>query len=74
MCNPKSSDLLPIVKQVIIDIEGCGLKVIAMCTDDYQLNVSLFRLLGNSSNLQLSFTNRADPTRAIFLMFEPVYY
>ena len=24
-CNPKSSDLLPIVKQVIIDIEGCGL-------------------------------------------------
>ena len=28
-CNPKSSELLPIVKQVIIDIDKCNLKVFA---------------------------------------------
>ena len=71
--NAKSSELLPVVNQVIIDIESCGLKVIAVCTDDYQLNLSLFKSLANSSNLQFSFSNPADPTRAIFLMFDLVH-
>ena len=49
-CNAKSSDLLPVVKQVIIDIENCGLKVVVICTDDYQLNVSLFKSLAGSTS------------------------
>ena len=38
-------ELLPIVKQVNIDIEKCNHKVVhvAIHTDDYQLNVSLFK-------------------------------
>ena len=72
-CNPKSSELLPIVKQVIIDIEKCNLKVVAICTDDYQLNVSLFKSLAGSSNLQITCPNPADSTRSIFLMFDPVH-
>ena len=72
-CNPKSSELLPIVKQVIIDIEKCNLKLVAICTDDYQLNVSLFKSLAGSSNLQITCPNPADSTRSIFLMFDPVH-
>ena len=66
-CNPKSSELLPIVKQVIIDIEKCNLKVVAICADGYQLNVSLFKSLAGSSNLQITCPNPADSTRSIFL-------
>ena len=73
-CNTKASELLPIVQQVIIDIEKCDLRVIAICTDDYQLNVSLFKSLANkSSNLELTCPNPSDPTRSIFLMFDPVH-
>ena len=72
-CNAKSSDLLPVVKQVIIDIEKCGLKVVVICTDDYQLNVSLFKSLTGSASLQLTCPNPSDPTRSIFLMFDPVH-
>ena len=60
-CNAKSSDLLSLVKQVIIDIEKCDLRVIAICTYDYQLNVSLFKsLAGSTSNLQLTCPNPSD--------------
>ena len=52
-CNGKCSDLLPIVRRVIIDIDKCDLKVIVICTDDYQLNVSLFKSLAGSTSLQL---------------------
>ena len=73
-CNTKATELLPIVQQVIIDIEKCDLRVIAICTDDYQLNVSLFKSLANkSSNLELTCPNFSDPTRSIFLMFDPVH-
>ena len=72
-CNPKSSELLPIVKQVIIDIEKCNHKVVAICTDDYQLNVGLFKSLAGSSNLQTTCPNPADSTGSIFLMFDPVH-
>ena len=72
-CNAKSSDLLPIVKQVIIDIEKCDLRVIIICTDDYQLNVSLFKSLADNTSLQLTCPNQSDPTRSIFLMFDPVH-
>ena len=72
-CNAKSSDLLPIVRQVIIDIEKCDLKVIVICTDYYQLNVSLFKSLAGSTSLQLTCPNPSDPTRSIFLIFDPVH-
>ena len=72
-CNAKSSDLLPIVKQVIIDIEKCDLRVIVICTDDYQLNMCLFKSLAVSTNLQLTYPNPSDPIRSIFLMFDPVH-
>ena len=72
-CNAKSSDLLPVVKQVVIDIEKCGLKVVVICTDDYQLNVSLFKSLAGSASLQLTCPNPSDPNRSIFLMFDPVH-
>ena len=72
-CNAKSSDLLPVVKQVVIDIEKCGLKVVVICTDDYQLNVSLFKSLAGSASLQFTCPNPSDPNRSIFLIFDPVH-
>ena len=60
-------------KASIIDIEKCGLKVVVICTDDYQLNVSLFKSLTGSASLQLTCPNPSDPTRSIFLMFDPVH-
>ena len=49
------------------------LKVVAICTDDYQLNVRLFKSLAGSSNVQITCPNPTDSTRSIFLVFNPVY-
>ena len=43
--------LQPIVKQTIIDIESCGLFVEAICTDNYPLNVSLYKLFSDDGKL-----------------------
>ena len=41
--------LFPIVRNTISDIESCNLFVEAVCTDNYPLNVSLFKLFSNDS-------------------------
>ena len=46
---------------------------VVICTDDYQLNVSLFKSLAGSTSLQLTCPNPSDPTRSIFLIFDPVH-
>ena len=51
LVNPKASDLLPITVQVIRDIEQLGLFVDVIVSDNYLLNVNLFKLLGNSKEL-----------------------
>ena len=56
LSNPKASDLLPITLQVIKDIEQLDLFVDVIVSDNYPLNVNLFKLLGNSKEL-LSYPN-----------------
>ena len=51
LLNPKASDQLPITIQVVKDIEKYGLFVDAIVSDNYPLNVYLFKLLGRNKEL-----------------------
>ena len=42
--SSSAADLYPIITKTICDIESCDLFVEAICTDNYPLNVSLFKL------------------------------
>ena len=47
-CSSNSAeDVFTIVKSIISDIERCGLTVQVICTDNYPLNVGLFKLLSS---------------------------
>ena len=48
LVNPKASDLLPITVQVIKDVEQSGLFVDLIVSENYPLNVNLFKLIGNN--------------------------
>ena len=44
-CSSNSfDDLFTVIKSVISDIADCNLTVLAICTDNYPLNVSLLKL------------------------------
>ena len=68
--TPKASDLLPITVQVIKDIEKFGLFVDVIVSDNYPLNVNLFKLLGNSKELLSCVLHPNDNQRSLYLMFD----
>ena len=60
--------LFPIIKSCILDIESCGLKVQIVSTDNYPLNVNLFKLFSPSSRqLETSVPHPSDNTRKLFV-------
>ena len=66
--------LFPIVRNTISDIESCNLFVEAMCTDNYPLNVSLFKLFSDDSKtLQPQVKHPCDPSRNLILFFDIVH-
>ena len=70
-----SADILfPIVKNIISDIEACNLYVEAICTDNYPLNVSLFKLFSDVQKyLQPIVTYPCHHTRSLILFFDIVH-
>ena len=66
-CSTNSAeDLFIMVKSVISDIEHCNLTVQAICTDNYPLNVSLFKLFSRDRNaLTPSVSHPNDPNRKL---------
>ena len=70
---PKYSDLLPITQQVIKDIEKSGLIVDAIVSDNYPLNVYLFKLLGDSKELLPCVPHPTDSKRILYLVFDFVH-
>ena len=73
-CSKTSaSPLFPITKQIITDIENCDLIVRALCTDNYLLNVNLFKLFSPSGILEPSVPHPSHPTRTLNLMFDFVH-
>ena len=73
LVNPKASDLLPITVQVMKDIEQLGLFVDVIVSDNYPLNVNLFKLLGNSKELLSCVLHPNDNQRSLYLMFDFVH-
>ena len=70
-----SADILfPIVKNIISDIEARNLYVESICTDNYPLNVSLFKLFSDDQkSLQPIVTHPCHHTRSLILLFDIVH-
>ena len=73
LLNSKASDLLPITVQVFKDIEQLGLFFDVIVSDNYPLNVNLFKLLGNSKELLPCVLHPNDNQRSLYLMFDFVH-
>ena len=73
LSNPKASDLLPITLQVIKDIEQLDLFVDVIVSDNYPLNVNLFKLLGNSKELLSYVPHPTNNQRPLYLLFDFVH-
>ena len=73
LANPKASDLLPITRQVIRDIENCGLFIDVIVSDNYPLNVHLFKLLGDGKQLIPWVPHPNDSERSVYLIFDFVH-
>ena len=65
--------IFPIIKSCIIDIEHCGLKVQVISTDNYPLNVSVFKLFSSNGKLETSVSHPFDSDRILFLTFDFVH-
>ena len=57
-----AESIYPIVKSTICDIEDCGLFVEAVCTDNYPLNVRLYKMFSPDSKLEQKVEHPCDPT------------
>ena len=71
--NSSASELFPIIKMVIEDIERCGLYVQVLCTDNYPMNVSIFKLFSPNNTLNTIVPHIVDPNRPLFLIFDFVH-
>ena len=61
--------LYPIITKAIFDIETCGLFVEAICTDNYQLNVDLYKLFSDDGKiLQPKVVDPCNPDRNLFVL------
>ena len=65
--------IFPIIKSCIIDIEHCGLKVQVISTDNYPLNVNLFKLFSPNGKLECRVPHPLYENRFLFLTFDFVH-
>ena len=68
-----AAEIFPITKKVISDIESCDLIVVTLITDNYLLNVRLFKLFSNSSQLEHCVPHLVDSSRSLFFLFDFVH-
>ena len=60
-CGSISAEkIFPIIKQCVIDIENCGLRVHVISTDNYPLNVNIFKLFSLSGKLETKVPHPFD--------------
>ena len=71
-CSSNSAgDLLSVVKSVISNIENCDLKVQAICTDNYPLNVNMSKLFSSDGKtLTPPVPHPVNQSRKLFLLFD----
>ena len=70
--SSSAESLYPIVRSTIYDIEACGLFVEAVCTDNYPLNVRLYKLFSTSSKLEPKVQHPCNPHRNLILLFDSI--
>ena len=71
--NSSAAELFPIIKMVIEDIERCGLYVQVLCSDNYSMNVSIFKLFSPTNTLDHVVPHIIDGDRPLFLIFDFVH-
>ena len=71
--SSSAESLFPIVKSTICDIEACGLFVEAVCTDNYPLNVRLYKFFSINSKLEPKVQHPCNPQRSLILFFDFVH-
>ena len=72
--SSSAADLYPIITKRIGDIESCDLFVEALCTDNYPLNVSLFKFFSYDTKiLHPRVVHPCNPTRTLILFFDIVH-
>ena len=68
--SSSEAELYPIIKKTICDIESCDLFVEALCTDNYPLNISLFKFFSHDTKvLQPRVVHPCNPNRGFILFF-----
>ena len=71
--SSSAETLYPIVKSTICDIEACGVFVEAVCTDNYPLNVRLYKCFSADSKLRPKVQHPCNPQRNLILFFDIVH-
>ena len=73
-CASSSAEkIFTIVKSCIRDVEACGLLVEIISTDNYPLNVKLFKLFSPVGDLEIKVPHPCDNSRVLFLTFDFVH-
>ena len=67
--SSSAEKLYPIIKSTIYDIEACDLFVEALCTDNYPLNVRLYKLFSGDNTLVPKVTHPRNPGRSLIFFF-----
>lgn len=65
--------LFETIKSCIVDVEHCGLFVQILSTDNYPLNVKLFKLFSPNKKLETRVPHPCDINRGLFLTFDFVH-
>ena len=71
--NSSTAELFPIIEMVIEDVERCGLNVQVLCTDNYPMNVNIFKLFSPTNILDYIVPHILNADRPLFLMFDFVH-
>ena len=74
-CSQTSaSEIFPITKKVISDIEPCGQSVVAIITYNHHVNVGPFKLFSYTLQLDHYVPHPVDSYRSLFLLFDFVHF
>ena len=71
--NSSATELFPTIVNVIQDVENCGLFVRVICTDNYPMNVNIFKLFSPTHTLEPIVPHILDSDRSLVLLFDFVH-
>ena len=74
LCGSINAEFIfPIVRSCILDVESCDLKVHIISTDNYPLNVSLFKQFSPNTRLETRVPHLSCDRRKLFFIFDFVH-